>query len=52
MFLKALTGLKGDEKKINVVYGKLQIGFFGLKVWWPKTHLKRKGWLMKDGISL
>ena len=31
MFLKALTGVKGDEKKINVVYGKLQIGFFGLK---------------------
>ena len=28
MFFKALSAVKEDEKKINVVYGKLQISFF------------------------
>ena len=28
MFFEALAAVKGDEKRINVVHGKLQISFF------------------------
>ena len=28
MFFKALTAVKGNDKKVNVVYGKLQVSFF------------------------
>ena len=51
MFFKALTTAKGHEKRINVVYGKLQISFFVNKGIVAKYTPEREG-LANEGWDL